>query len=57
MKCLGVQKSDSVSSIAIHLFSEHQSIPADKTHSGFTKRWQHRPVKNVRYIVAIGLSK
>jgi len=26
-------------SITIRLFSEHQSIPADKTHSGFTKRW------------------
>ena len=26
-------------SITIRLISEHQSIPADKTHSGFTKRW------------------
>jgi len=24
-------------SITIRKFSEHQSIPADKTHSGFTK--------------------
>src|SRR6218665_1609755 len=39
--------------LTIRLFSEHQSIPADKTHSGFTKRWRHRTVKNVRYIVAI----
>ena len=28
-------------------------VPADKTHSGFTKRWIHRTVKNPRYIVAI----
>jgi len=36
----------------MRLFSERQSIPADKTHSEFTKRWRHRTVKNVRYIVA-----
>ena len=30
---------DYLNSITIRLFSEHQSIPADKTHSGFTKRW------------------
>src|SRR6218665_1300605 len=34
-------------SITIRLFSEHQSIPADKTHSGFTKRWRHHTVKMV----------
>jgi len=27
--------------ITIRLFSEHQSIPADKTHSVFTERWRH----------------
>jgi len=32
-------------SITIRLFSEHQSIPADKMHSGFTKRWWRRTVK------------
>jgi len=42
-----------LNSIIIHLFSEHQSIPADKTHSGFTKRRWHCTVKNVRCIVAI----
>jgi len=33
-----------MNSITIRLFSEHQSIPADKAHSGFTKRWRHRTV-------------
>src|SRR6218665_865525 len=37
----------------IRLFSEHQSIPADKMHSEFAKRWRHRTVENVRNIVAI----
>jgi len=34
-----------VNSITIRLYSEHQSIPADKTHSGVTKRWRHRTVE------------
>jgi len=34
-----------INSITIHLLSEHQSIPADKTHSGFTKRWWHLTVR------------
>jgi len=37
-------------SITIRLFSEHQSIPADKAHSGFTKTWRHRSVKKVGYL-------
>jgi len=43
-------------SITIRLFSEHQSIPADKTHSRFTKRWWHRTVIiNVRQALLFNL--
>jgi len=42
---------DPFNSNTIHLFSEHQSIKAVKTHSEFTKRWWHRTYGLSKYFL------